>query len=89
MGFFFFIFALLPLVAIIYLIVKHQRTIKQVYDARKAYRQAQERAAEEQERQERVRRRTHPEQSSVDLIQETRQDLDGGEYVEFEEVPEE
>lgn len=30
---------------------KRQRTIEQVYDARKAYRQAQERVTEEQERQ--------------------------------------
>lgn len=83
------LFVLVPLALLLFFIIKHQKTLHNIYKIRQQQKEAQERAEEERQRQERVRRHTHPEQSSVDLIKGTHMDLDGGEYVDFEEVSDE
>ncbi|MDO5035660.1 MAG: DUF4834 domain-containing protein [Porphyromonas sp.] len=82
------IFVLLPLYFIIRIYLRHQETIKKVYRLRKEQQAAAEREREERERRERVRRTTDPDQTTVERIQDTSVDLDGGEYVNYEEYHE-
>lgn len=54
--------------------------LKQAHDSqRKAY-------EEDRAREDRARKRTDPEQSSVEMINDAHLDLEGGEYVDYEEV---
>lgn len=58
-----------------------------VYKMRSNLKEAQ-RQADEEARKERVRKRTNPDHSSVDMIQDASIDLEGGEYVDYEDVKE-
>lgn len=86
MSFFFLLFIVLPLVLIIAMVIKYQRTIKSVYKLRQQQQEARRQQEAEAERQERVRKRTNPSQSSVEMIEDANLDLEGGEYVDYEEV---
>lgn len=57
-----------------------------VWRMQQEHRAQQARHAEEQARQERARQRAEPTQSSVEMIEEAKLDLDGGEFVDFEEI---
>lgn len=86
MSFFVVLFVILPLVLIFYLVIKYQRTIMAFYWLRQQHKEAKMRQEAEADRQERVRKRTHPEQTSVEMIQDASIDLEGGEYIDYEEV---
>lgn len=66
--------------------IKHRRTLITAYKLKQQYQEAQRRAEEEQQRQERVRKNTSPPQSSVEMIDDAALDLEGGEYVDYEEI---
>lgn len=86
MGGFLLFVLLVPLLLILYLGYKYRRALLSAYKIREQYREAERRAEEEQQRQERVRKNTEPPQSSVEMIDDAALDLEGGEYVDFEEV---
>lgn len=87
MGFFLFLL-IVPLLFLLYIVFVYRKSLVKAYKMREQYKEAQKRAQEEQERQERVRRQTDPEQTSVERIKDASLDLEGGEYVDFEEVKE-
>lgn len=80
------IFGILFLIFIIYLIWRMWPLITAIYKAKKMHDQAQQQYEEELKQREKARRTEDPEQSSVDRIHEANLDLDGGEYVEYEEI---
>lgn len=77
---------LLPLILIVIFAIKYWRTILSVYKLRQHYKAAQKSAEEEQARRERVRKQTEEAPSSVEMIDNASLDLEGGEYVEYEEI---
>lgn len=79
---------LLPIFYLIYLLIKYRQQVLTVWRMQQLHKEQKARYEEEQKRQERVRRRAHPEQSSVELIEEAKLDLDGGEFVDYEEIEE-
>ncbi|MBR8702936.1 DUF4834 family protein [Porphyromonas levii] len=88
MGSFILFILLLPLLLLLYFAFVYRRSLLGIYRMREQYKEAQRQAEEEQERRERVRKQTEPEQSSVERIKDASIDLDGGEYVDYEEVKE-
>lgn len=76
---------LLPLILIVIFAIKYRRALLSVYKLKKHYKEAQK-SAEERARRERVRRQTDDAPSSVEMIDNASLDLEGGEYVEYEEV---
>lgn len=89
MGSFLLFLLLLPIIILLYLAFVYRKTLVKAYKMREQYKEAQRQAQEEKERQERVRKQTDPEQSSVERIKDASIDLEGGEYVDFEEVKDE
>lgn len=80
------LFGLFFLIFIIYLIWRMWPLIKAISKAKNMHAEAQQRYEEEQERRERERQTINPDQSSVEKLQEANLDLEGGEYVDYEEV---
>lgn len=76
------------LLLFVYVLYSYRRVLLGAYKLHKGFKQAKQEAEEERKRQERVRRHTAPPQSSVDMIDDAALDLEGGEYVDYEEVKE-
>ena len=77
---------LFPLILIVIFAIKYRRALLSVYKLKKHYKEAQKSAEEERARRERVRRQTDDAPSSVEMIDNASLDLEGGEYVEYEEI---
>lgn len=73
---------------IIYVVVKNFSFLRKLYLAFKAQRDFSRRYQEQQRTYEQQSRTEEPPQSSVDKIREAHMDLNGGEYVEYEDVKE-
>ncbi|MDN4753494.1 DUF4834 family protein [Porphyromonadaceae bacterium W3.11] len=84
--YFFLLIILLPIILVAYLLIKNWRLVRAAYKINQTQKAQKKQYQEEQERSERVRKRTRPEQSSVELINDAHLDLEGGEYVDYEEV---
>ncbi|MDO5017062.1 MAG: DUF4834 domain-containing protein [Porphyromonas sp.] len=76
----------IPLLLIVYMVIRYRRALVTAYKVREQYKEAKRKAEEERQRQERVRRTTNPNQSTVEMIDDAALDLEGGEYVDFEEI---
>lgn len=80
------ILLIILLVLLFWVVFRYRNALSAVFQLRKNYKKAQRNAQEEAERYEKVRRHTHPKQTSVEMIDDAALDLDGGEYVDYEEV---
>ena len=84
------ILILIPLLLLGYFFVKYFSFIRTVHRTIKTQRDFSRRYREQQERQQQESRRSaeprDPEQTSVDRINDASIDLEGGEYVEYEDV---
>lgn len=89
MLFWFIIFIIIPLIVILYLLFRYRDLVLKAYKVSQAQKQAKREQAEERARQERVKRNTNPDQSSVEVLRDALIDYEGGEYVEYEEVEKE
>lgn len=85
MSFFIFIL-LLPLIIILYFLIINWRSVRAAYKLKQAHDSQRKAYEEEKAREERARKHTHPEQSSVEMINDAHLDLEGGEYIDYEEV---
>lgn len=84
--YFLLLIILLPIILVFYLLIRNWRLVRAAYKINQTQKAQRKQYEEEKERSERVRKRTRPEQSSVELINEARLDLEGGEYVDYEEI---
>lgn len=84
------IILILLLGSIIYVLVKNFSFLRKLYLVIKAQRNFSRTYQEQQRRSYEQQNRTEePPQSSVDKIREAHMDLNGGEYVEYEDIKEE
>lgn len=80
------IIGLLFLIFIAFMIWRMWPLITAIRKAQDIQAEARQRYEEEQQSRERARRTEDPDQTSVERIHEANLDLEGGEYVDYEEV---
>ncbi|MDO4695649.1 DUF4834 family protein [Porphyromonas sp.] len=79
---------ILFLVLIIYIVVKNYSFLKGLYTAIKAQKEFSRRFQEQQDAYQSKNRENSSPQSSVDKIRDANMDLNGGEYIDYEDVRE-
>lgn len=77
---------LLPLFFVAYLLIRNWKIVQAAYRFNQSQQAQRRQYEEEQKRQERIKKQTDPEQSSVERINDAHLDLEGGEYVDYEEL---
>lgn len=68
------------------IIIRNRNTIRRIYKFNRGVKEQQRYFEEEQNRRSQARETVHPKQSSVERIEEANLDLNGGEYVDFEDL---